>query len=60
MQALSNLRSLRYLPVKRVEIPKPTGGFRPLGIPIVLDRLIQQVSEHRETPVHCADTFADL
>ena len=29
-------------PVKRVEIPKPTGGVRCLGIPCVLDRLIQQ------------------
>ena len=29
-------------PVKRVEIPKPGGGVRKLGVPCVVDRLIQQ------------------
>src|ERR1035441_7409895 len=34
--------SYKPQPVKRVEIPKPDGGVRKLGVPCVVDRLIQQ------------------
>ena len=37
--------------VRAVEIPKPQGGMRQLGIPSVVDRLIQQALLHKLTPI---------
>jgi RNA-directed DNA polymerase len=42
-------------PVKRVEILKPTGGTRPLGVPTVVDRLIQQAIAQVLVPIFDPD-----
>jgi RNA-directed DNA polymerase len=50
---LESIRAGRYRPeaVKAVDIPKASGGTRRLGIPTVLDRLIQQAIHQKLGPL---------
>ena len=53
-ELLESIRRGKYKPspVRRVEIPKDNGGTRKLGIPTVIDRIIQQAIAQVLTPIY--------
>ena len=53
-ELLESIRNGKYKPspVRRVEIPKDNGGVRKLGIPTVIDRIIQQAIAQILTPIY--------
>ena len=51
VRAALDAGTYRPSPVRRVEIPKPSGGTRELGVPTALDRLVQQALQQVLTPI---------
>lgn len=53
-ELLESIRQGKYKPqpVRRKEIPKPDGGVRKLGIPTVVDRIIQQANAQQLMPIY--------
>ena len=53
-ELLESIRQGKYKPqpVRRKEIPKPDGGVRKLGIPTVVDRVIQQAIAQQLVPIY--------